>query len=244
MSFRFDAIVVSDLHLGAQNSRSEDFLRFLDTIETGHLIVAGDLFEDPWLRGLDRFDVRVLQALREFERVEWLCGNHDPPADWFAAVFGVDARNETVVDVAGRPYLVCHGHQPDTALDLPPVILKTADLIYHTCQWLDRSHRLARQLKRRSKRFTKSLERIRCWALAEATARSFAGVILGHTHSAEDVRLDDVHYLNCGCWTERPCGFVGVRDGKVRQYFWDSTMLSIDDRFDADCATVHTTLAA
>jgi UDP-2,3-diacylglucosamine pyrophosphatase LpxH len=230
MLWRFDTVVVSDLHLGARNSRTEDFRRFLETIETDRLIVAGDIFDDPWLRGLDRRHVQVLELLRELGRcrsVEWLSGNHDPSAECFEGVLGIEPRNETVIDVYGRQYLVCHGHARDTALELPRAVLRTADAIYRTCQWLDPTHRLARQLKSRSKQFTHSVETRRRWAIAEAKARSFAGVILGHTHAAEEIRLDGVHYLNSGCWTERPSGFVAVRDGHVRQYFWDQSVLSI-----------------
>jgi UDP-2,3-diacylglucosamine pyrophosphatase LpxH len=247
MLWRFDAIVVCDLHLGARISRTEDFLRFLDEIETERLVVAGDVFDDPWLRGLERRHVRVLEVLRDLGRfgcVEWLCGNHDPSADWFAGVLGIEPADETVLDVDERRYLVCHGHVRDTALELPPAILKSADAIYRTCQWLDPSHRLARQLKRRSKRFTNSIEKLRHWAIAEARRRSFEGVILGHTHAAEETRMDGVHYLNSGCWTERPSGFVGVRYGEVRQYFWDQCVVSVTDRRGATTPLVRAPIAA
>jgi hypothetical protein len=94
-------------------------------------------------------------------------------------VLGIEAADDTVIDVDGLQYLVCHGHQRDTALELPGAILRTADAIYRTCQWLDPSHRLARRLKRSSKRFMNSVENLRCWAIAEAQLRSFGGVILG-----------------------------------------------------------------
>jgi UDP-2,3-diacylglucosamine pyrophosphatase LpxH len=42
----FDAVVVSDLHLGARNSRGTNFLRFLHTIRCQRLVLAGDLFND------------------------------------------------------------------------------------------------------------------------------------------------------------------------------------------------------
>src|SRR5262245_35257506 len=168
MLWRFDAVVVSDLHLGARNSRAEDFRRFLDTVETERLIVAGDLFDDPCLRGLDRRHVSVLETLRQFGRfrvLEWLCGNHDPTADYFAAVLGIESADECVIDVDGQRYLVCHGHIRDTALELPGAILRAADAAYRFCQWLDPSHELARQLKIKSKIFTNSVEKLRRWAI-------------------------------------------------------------------------------
>ena len=41
---KFEAVVVSDLHLGARNSRTYDFLLFLESLETDRLISAGDIF--------------------------------------------------------------------------------------------------------------------------------------------------------------------------------------------------------
>jgi hypothetical protein len=33
--------------------------------------------------------------------------------------------------------------------------------------------------------------------------------------------IQGVHFLNSGSWVEKPCSFVGMRDGSARQYWWD-----------------------
>ena len=171
MKWRFDAVVVSDLHLGARNSRVDDFLRFLDVVETERLILAGDIFDHPNLLGLEKKHMRVLSVLRDlsqFAQVIWLRGNHDPSESWFGGLLGIDPKDETVLDVNGKQYLVCHGHSHDKALGMPRPILGVADMIYKVSQQIDPSHRFARQLKRKCKRFTHSIEMVRRWASPRA----------------------------------------------------------------------------
>jgi UDP-2,3-diacylglucosamine pyrophosphatase LpxH len=90
---------------------------------------------------------------------------------------------------------------------------------------------VARWLKRRTKYFVKAVDRIRQHAVAEAQQRGLDGVILGHSHVVEERRVDGVHYLNCGCWTERPSTFVGIRFDSAHTYEWES-MLERAARFD------------
>jgi UDP-2,3-diacylglucosamine pyrophosphatase LpxH len=220
---RFDTVVVSDLHLGARNSRTEDFLRFLDDLVVERLVIAGDFFESPLLYGLKPPDVRVLEVLRQFARtceLVWLRGNHDPDEAWCRDVLDMNCQDELVVDVGPRRYLVCHGHLWDASLRLPKVVVHAADSIYHFAQRLDSSHRLARGLKRNTKFFCRVVDALRRKATAAARARNMDGVIVGHSHVAGDEHVDNVHFLNCGCWTEQPTGYVGIRDDRARQFEW------------------------
>lgn len=225
--WRFDSVVVSDLHLGAANSRTDAFLSFLDWIQTRQLILAGDIFDTACLKRLDDKHLRVLDALRVFSRdheIIWLRGNHDPSLQYFRAVIGVSSRDEYVLNANGNEYLIYHGHEWDRSLSLPAWLVNGADSIYHWSQWIDPSHEMARALKRRCKQFCNAIDRLRDAAVCEARRRSFSGVILGHTHVACDQIVDGVHYLNSGCWTEKPAGFVGIRGSTVRQYFWESIL--------------------
>lgn len=218
-----DAVVVSDLHLGAANSRAGEFFDFLSRLETDHLILAGDVFDQQCLDTLRRDEVAVLRALRRQasqSRVTWLVGNHDPSIDWFADMLGIAAQDEAALSVGARRYLVYHGHGWDRSLELPTLLISAGDWIYRAAQRVDRSHNLARRLKHGCKSFCRAVDQLRGQAVVTARQRSFDGVILGHSHVAGDQHIDGVHYLNSGCWTELPAGFVGVRDGEARAYHW------------------------
>jgi UDP-2,3-diacylglucosamine pyrophosphatase LpxH len=194
------------------------------------LIIVGDLFESARARGLAPADVAVLRALRTFARdhhVDWLRGNHDPPDDWYEGLLGLEPQNALLLEVGPRTYLVEHGDRFDRSLSWPWWLVTAADAVYRTSQRIDRSHGLARRLKRRSKRFCGVVEAMRGGALAEARRRRLDGAILGHSHVAADEWTLGQHYLNCGCWTERPAAFVGVRRGTARTYFWDDKRRSV-----------------
>ncbi len=230
---RFDTVVVSDLHLGARNSRAEDFLRFLDELSVDRLVIAGDLFESPVLHGLQEQHLRVLEVLRAFARsseLVWLRGNHDPDAAWCRDVLDFPCQDELIVSAGGGEYLICHGHLWDRALSLPNFVINAADSVYHFAQRLDRSHRVARWLKRNTKLFCRAVEGLCREATAAARERNLDGVIVGHSHVAGDMMIDDLHFLNCGCWTEQPTGYVGIRDGVARQYAWrGATLFGLSD---------------
>ncbi len=190
----FDTVIVSDIHLGARNSRAEEFVRFLEAIETDRLVIAGDLFEDSRLRGVDERHIAALRAIREYSmhaRVDWLTGNHDPTCQWFEAILGVTVQQETLVRVGRASYLVYHGHAWDPALKWPRLVLKTADAIYATSQRIDRTHRLARWLKRRSKSFCRSTTSLAQRAVAEASPVAAMALVIwtrprkrrSHTHT-------------------------------------------------------------
>ncbi len=219
----YDTVIISDLHLGARNARHREVLAFLDQIETDHLILNGDVFEDSRLRGLSVADIEVIDALRRYAthtHVEWLLGNHDPPESWFTGLLGIEPRSELELRVDGARYLVCHGHQWDRSMHWPAAIIGGAEAVYRGCQWIDPTHRLARFLKHKSKGFVKAVKSLQRHAHRTAQQRGFAGVILGHTHVLGDSAYEGVHYLNSGCWTESPAGFVGIRDGAARAYQW------------------------
>ena len=221
----FDTIVISDLHLGARNARHSDLLKFLDAVETDHLILNGDVFEDARLRGLGPADVSVVDALRQYGEhtdLTWLVGNHDPESSWYEGLLGIPVREEVVLDVGESRYLVCHGHQWDRSLMWPKFIITSAEYVYRGCQIVDKSHRIARYLKRGSKWFVRAVQSLQRRARVAAVRRRLDGVILGHTHVVADLDADGIHYLNSGCWTESPASFVGIRDGEARAYHWSA----------------------
>lgn len=231
----FDTVVVSDLHLGARNARTQEFLSFLRTIRADRLIVNGDLFEDPWLRGLRAEDVAVLDALRRYARhsdITLLRGNHDPEETWYAGVLGMPIRDEMPLHIGEQKYLVYHGHGWDKAMELPALVIAMADAVYAGTQWLDPTHRLAKALKRKCKTFCRAVKNLRIAAVNAALERGFDGVILGHTHIQEDTLIETpgqrtVHYLNSGCWTERPCGYIGINRDRVSLHNWPNVDAAI-----------------
>src|SRR5215813_6209069 len=86
----FDAIILSDLHLGSSNCQAKSLCDFLERIvdeklRTGKLILNGDVFDSIDFRRLKKNHWKVLSLIRKLsDRMEtiWLCGNHDGTAEF------------------------------------------------------------------------------------------------------------------------------------------------------------------
>ena len=110
----FDAVIVSDTHLGSENCQARELTRFLDRIldgemRTQRLILNGDVFDSIDFRRLKKHHWKVLSLLRKLsDRVEisWINGNHDGPAEIFSHLLGVEVRDEMILKSGGRKILL------------------------------------------------------------------------------------------------------------------------------------------
>jgi UDP-2,3-diacylglucosamine pyrophosphatase LpxH len=223
-----NTLIISDLHLGARNSRS-DVLRHLLDEDFDRLILNGDVIDRPDSTRFSRADWRVvtrLQAVARERRLIVIRGNHDvlPGPDngrgstsFLAGLLGVPVRSEYEVTAAGERYLVVHGDQFDCTMNLTWVG-DVADWCYGTIQRMSR--RLAHTVKRASKHVCGVVRAVEDGALAEARRRGFAGVITGHTHFCHDSAHDGIHYLNTGCWVDSPCSWVRINADGARLLKW------------------------
>ena len=49
-------------------------------------------------------------------------------------------------------------------------------------------------------------------AVKYAQQRGFEAVVCGHTHYAEDRRINGIRYINTGAWTELPAFFLNISE--------------------------------
>jgi UDP-2,3-diacylglucosamine pyrophosphatase LpxH len=220
----FDAIILSDIHLGSSNSQTWNVCRLLERIiegdiVTSRLILNGDVFDSMDFRRLNRDHWRVLKLIRKLsDRIDVisLCGNHDTSAEILLHMLGATVLNDYVLESGSERILILHGHVFDTFLDSHPTVTWLADCAYAFLQWLDRTHRLARLVKHSSKTFLRCAKKIEDEAVEMASLRDCNTVCCGHTHSAVAHTKQQVAYYNCGCWTELPCTYLTVVGGVVR----------------------------
>jgi UDP-2,3-diacylglucosamine pyrophosphatase LpxH len=221
-----DAVIVSDIHLGSANCLADRMCGFLERIAAGELLTArlilnGDVFDSIDFRRLVKPHWKVLSLLRKLsDRIDiiWLAGNHDGSAEIVSHLLGVTVANEYVLESGGQKILVLHGHVFDMFITSRPWTTWLGDQIYRFLQWLDRTHAFARMVKKQSKVFLRCSERIADGAVRRARQRDCQAVICGHTHDAVVRRDQAVAYYNSGCWTELPCTYLSVQDGRVELY--------------------------
>lgn len=215
-SLMYDAILLSDLHLGAESCQVGHLQSFIaDLPPTRRLILNGDVLENTEYR-LTKQHWRVLSQLRKLaDKLEliWVRGNHDCDADSVAHLIGANFVQEHEFESGGRRFLCVHGDTWDRFITDHPVITAMADWFYLRMQRLHR--RLATRAKRSSKTFLRCVDRVRSEALEYGKAKEVDVVLCGHTHFAEmprDVTAGCIYY-NSGCWTDHLCHFLTVQDG-------------------------------
>ena len=221
-------LILSDIHLGTRNCRAEQVLEALTRMPFDRLILNGDTINSVNLRKLTPRHWEVVDKLRQLGRnreVILVRGNHDcEPSlrrnghafnteDVLPTLLGVRMVEDYRLELEGTPYLVLHGDRFDPTVKVP-IILDVADWCYQASQKI--SKKLARWLKKKSKRWGGFLDCVRRKSAAFARERGFTGVVIGHTHYADDRRVDDIHYLNTGSWTESPCTYAVAEDGRIR----------------------------
>lgn len=219
-----DAIIISDIHLGSSVCQAEflhDFLQKINQgeIATHQLILNGDVFNSMDLRRLKKNHWRILSDIRSISdhvHTVWIGGNHDGPVDQISHLLGVDVANEYEFMSGGYKMLALHGDRFDKFITKHPILTAIADTIYAGLQYIDKSFATARQAKRASKTFLRCSERIEKEAIELAEKKGAQFVFCGHTHmEVAHPKYDGISYYNSGCWTELPCSYLQVCEGKV-----------------------------
>jgi UDP-2,3-diacylglucosamine pyrophosphatase LpxH len=227
-------LILSDLHLGSRNCHGAEVLALLGREQFDRLILNGDTINSVNLRKLTPTHWAVVDRLRHLGRTRELIlvrGNHDGDLPGYNSgngngngpafgshnvlplLLGVPMREDYRLDIGGRPYLVLHGDRFDPTLNYP-LLTEMADWCYQLSQKINM--KLAKWLKKKSKRWGGLLEWVRGQSAAYAQQEGFAGVMTGHTHFADDLHVGDIHYVNSGCWTEPPFAYVTVEADQVR----------------------------
>jgi UDP-2,3-diacylglucosamine pyrophosphatase LpxH len=222
-------LIISDLHLGARNSRADQVTELLRT-DFQRLILNGDTLDNL---NFERFRTAHWEALEQLRRVArrreliLIRGNHEASheasaqrrsrMDVLTNMLGVAVRDEYYLRVGKRRYLICHGDRFDQTLRMTWVG-DLADWFYARVQ--DCSRPLAHWLKGRVKKWGGVLNSVRDGALAHARQNRCDGIILGHTHYSADEVHDGIHYLNSGCWVDAPCSYIRADDSAIELCQW------------------------
>lgn len=213
-------LIISDLHLGSDICQAKELEQFLEHIEKrcDRLILNGDVFDSIDFRRLKKHHWNVLSLLRKVsDKIEviWVCGNHDGTADVVSHLLGITVVDEFEFESGDKKVLVLHGHVFDNFITKRPILTKIAETLYRWLQKIDKSHWLARKVKRGSKIYLRNTENIRKKSTKYAHEKGCDIVCCGHTHHAFADSSSPIQYFNSGSWVEKPCTFLEVNHGKV-----------------------------
>ena len=212
-----DTLIISDLHLGSDVSRSEAVIELLNSIKFKKLILNGDIFDDLNFKRLNKNDWKLLSLLRKLanrkrnKELIWVIGNHDGAADVLSHLLGIKIYEEYIWEFEGKKLMAIHGHQFDKFIIENIILTEIATYLYLLIQKIDTKEQIiSRWVKRRSKKWLRLSQKIAVDAMKYAKSKNVDIVFCGHTHIAGHYYNGETEYFNSGCWTDIPSQFITI----------------------------------
>ena len=237
---KYQAIVVSDLHLGTKDSKAEEFIEFIEKHPTDLLILNGDII-DGWAlnRGAKwkKQHTKVISKLLKLSnktQIIWIRGNHDEFLQEFMGNHfgGIEIREDYVLDIRNtvESYYIFHGDVIDIFITKYKWLSKIGAIGYDFALWLNRwynKYRVWRKLPYQSisqkiksgvKAATNYVNDFEVTALSMASKKGCHGVMCGHIHQPEDRMINGKRYLNSGDWVENMTAICVEDTGRIYLY--------------------------
>ena len=116
----YPTIVLSDIHLGSEHSRTEEVTNFLKHVNCGRLILNGDIIDGWQLRKSGRrwkqqhtdfFKVLMKMMEKQGTEIIYVRGNHDDFLDNLVpfTFSNLSIVKDYILNTHGKCYLVTHG---------------------------------------------------------------------------------------------------------------------------------------
>ncbi len=233
---RVRTVILSDVHLGTDDSKVREVNHFLRHTRCAKLILNGDIIDGwqlrrrgRWTKASTRFVRIVLKKLEKRDtEIVYLRGNHD---DILASFLPLDFENLRIVEdyvhegPRGR-YFVLHGDVFDTVTKNFVWLAHLGDWGYSFLLRLNRLYNawrawrgkeywsLSKAIKARVKEAVNHVSNFEEHIAQLARERGCIGVMCGHIHTAADKMIGNVHYLNSGDWVESLTAIVEHYDGR------------------------------
>ena len=244
---KYQAIVVSDLHLGTKDSKAEEFIEFIETHSTDLLILNGDIIDGwainrgaKWKKQHTKVISKLLQ-LSNKTQIIWIRGNHDEfIQDFIGTHLGrIEIKEDYRLTIQrwvendvyrNENYYVFHGDVVDVFITKYKWLSKIGAVGYDFALTLNRWYNtyrkwknlpyqsISQKIKGGVKAATNYINDFETTALSMAYKKGCNGVICGHIHQPEDRIINGHRYLNSGDWIENMSAILIGRDGDICLY--------------------------
>ena len=238
----YPTIVISDVHLGTEHSKTRQLAEFLRTVNCNTLIMNGDIIDGWHLQkgGKGKWKkehtdlIKIIMKMMEHHntKVIYVRGNHDDFIDHLApfSFYNVDIVKDYVHERNGKTYYVVHGDVFDNVTSKMVWLAKLGDIGYTFLLWINRIYNiyrfkkglpyfsLSQVIKQKVKSAVSYISDYETELVALARARHADGIICGHIHQPADRMVDGIHYLNSGDWVETMSALLEHEDGTWEVY--------------------------
>ena len=247
---RYRALFLSDIHLAARASRSEDLVSFLQAHDAATIYLAGDVIDfwrlrrgPSWRASQTQVVMELLAKAQAGARVIYIPGNHDNEIRAFAGTklgpFEIVLRAvHSTAD--GRRFLVIHGDEFDAVIHNAHWLAVLGDIAYDIAaaantllNWVRRGlglryWSLSAYLKYRVKRAVNYAGNFENKLAAAAREAGAQGVICGHIHHAAIHEVDGIEYVNTGDWVESGTAIAEHADGRLEIIRWTDRLRDLE----------------
>ena len=237
---KYQAVVVSDLHLGTKDSKAEEFIEFLEKHPTDLLILNGDIVDGwalnrgtKWKKQHTKVISKILQ-LSNTTQIIWIRGNHDEfIQDFIGTHLGaIEIKEDYKLDIHNtvESYYIFHGDVVDVFITKYKWLSKIGAVGYDFALTLNRWYNtyrkwrnlpyqsISQKIKGGVKAATNYINDFETTALSMAHKKGCNGVICGHIHQPEDRMIGGNRYLNSGDWIENMSAILIGRNGDICLY--------------------------
>ncbi len=238
----YPTIVISDVHLGTEHSKTTELTDFLRTVNCNTLIMNGDIIDGwhlqkggkgKWKKQHTEFFKVIMKMMENHgTKIIYVRGNHDDFIDHLAPLsFGnLEIVNDYVHESHGKKYYVIHGDIFDSITSQMVWLAKLGDVGYTFLLWVNRLYNiyrakrgmeyfsLSQSIKQKVKSAVSYISDYEGELVALAKARHADGVICGHIHQPANTHMDGIHYLNSGDWVETMSALLEHEDGTWEVY--------------------------
>lgn len=251
MKTHYRTIVLSDIHLGIQNSKVREVVHFLRHHTCNTLILNGDIIDGwqlsksgKWKKKHTAFFKLIMKWLSNSDtEVIYIRGNHD---DFLDEVLPLQLGNfsilrHCVLQSQDKKYFVVHGDIFDSVTTKLRWIAKLGDIGYTFLLWMNRHYNnyrrekglpyysLSQVVKHKVKQAVSFISDYEHELCEVARNEKCDGVICGHIHQPDNKMINNVHYLNSGDWVETMSALVETDDGEWNIIRYENWVTSIQD---------------
>lgn len=238
----FNAIWLSDLHLGTRDCKAEYLLQLLKQTQVEFIYLVGDIIDIwamkkrvYWPESHNQVLQQLLQMARNGTKIIYIPGNHDEQFKSYDGFHLWDvsiAKEHIHTTIGGQKILMLHGDQFDSQVCVGKALTLLGDRLYDLLLLLNRRlHQvrtllgypywsLASYIKLRVNKAQQAISLFRDAVVTYAQERHVDGVICGHIHQPELSRQGKMIYANDGDWVEN-CTFIAeseAGDLQLRQW--------------------------
>lgn len=236
--FCCQTLILSDIHLGTEDSKAREVLTFLKHIECKKLILNGDIIDGWALKRGGKWRNAHTRVIRHFLKISdsdrteiiYLRGNHDDILEKFLPLaFGrlSFCKEHIHITQDGKRYLIVHGDGFDSvSTDHKWIALIGAvgydfllkiNRIYNVWRaWRGKEYfSFSKRIKAKVKSAVSALDSYEKLLVELTNLRQCDGIICGHIHTPDDKQIDNIHYLNSGDWVESLTAIIEYLDGRM-----------------------------